>query len=118
METRAYRIKLKPGSLERVRAWAAELTRRREEGLATLRAETVLLGCFFLEQTQDGDYLIAVATAERFEASRTAVEEALEGLDAYQQQFKKDTWASSQRLELLVELNRVHEGDQELGPAR
>ena len=48
METRAHRIRLKPGSLPRVRERAAELTRRRAEVIATMRDETVGLECFFL----------------------------------------------------------------------
>lgn len=43
---------------------------RPEESLETLRDEAVVLECFFLEQTADGDYLIGVMTAESFERSR------------------------------------------------
>ncbi|PYE53657.1 DUF6176 family protein [Deinococcus yavapaiensis] len=109
METRAHRIKLKPGSLERVREWAAEITWRRSEALATLRDETVVLECFFLEQSSDGDYLIAVMTAQSFEQSRAAVQTSLHEIDAYHQQFKRDTWESGKQLELLVDLNRIDE---------
>ncbi|AZI43519.1 hypothetical protein EHF33_12820 [Deinococcus psychrotolerans] len=109
METCAHRIKLKAGSLERVRQWAEELSRRQTEALATLRDETVILECFFLEQAEDGDYLIGVMCAENFEQSRAAVEQSLHSIDAYHQQFKKDTWESGKRLELLVELNLLGE---------
>ncbi|WP_420595610.1 DUF6176 family protein [Deinococcus sp.] len=109
METRAWRIKLKPGSLERVRQWAAELTRRQAEALDTLRDETVWLECFFLERTEEGEYLIAVMCAEDFEQSRAAVEHSLHSIDAYHQQFKKDTWQSGERLEQLVNLDRLDE---------
>jgi hypothetical protein len=109
METRAHRIRLKPGSLPRVREWAAELTRRRAEAVATLRDETVYLECFFLEQAKDGDFLIAVMTADSFEQSKAAVQSSLHDIDAYHQQFKRDAWDSGQRLELLVDLNRLDE---------
>lgn len=109
METRAYRIKLKPGSIERVHEWAEEITRRRREAIATLRDETVVLECFFLEHAGDGDYLISIMTAESFEQSRAAVEKSLRSIDAYHQQFKKDTWETGSRLELLVDLNRIDE---------
>ena len=88
---------------------AAELTRRSPEALATLRGETVYLECFFLEQTDDGDVLIAVMVAGSFEQSRRAVEASLHTIDAYRQQFKRYTWASGRRLELLVDLNRLDE---------
>ena len=109
METRAHRIRLKPGSLQRVREWAAELTRRQPEALVTMRDETVYLECFFLEQADDADFLIAVMTARSFEQSRRAVEASLHAIDAYHQQFKRDTWESGSRLELLVNLNRLGE---------
>lgn len=109
METRAHRIKLKADSLERVRQWAAEITRRQAEAVATLRDETVWLECFFLECAADGEYLIAVMCADSFEQSRAAVEHSLHSIDAYHRQFQKDTWASGERLELLVDLNRLGE---------
>ncbi len=109
METRAHRIKLKSGSLGRVREWAAEVTTHREEAMATLRDETVALECFFLEQAADGDYLICIMAAESFQQSQAAVEKSLHRIDAYHQQFKRDTWKSGHRLELLVDLNRIQE---------
>jgi hypothetical protein len=48
VETVCVRVRLKPGSLSRVRAWAAELTARREEVLATLRDEGVVVESAFL----------------------------------------------------------------------
>jgi len=109
METRAHRIKLKPGSLDRVLQWAAEVTSRREEALVTLRDETVVLECFFLEQEAGADYLICIMTAEDFQQSQAAVEHSLHSIDAYHQQFKRDTWDSGNRLQLLVDLNRMNE---------
>ena len=38
-ETKCIKVKLKPGSLERVREWADELNRRKEEALETMRGE-------------------------------------------------------------------------------
>lgn len=107
METRCFRIKLKPEMLGRVREWAAELGRRKEEAMATLRDETVVLECFWLEQVEGSDYLIAVMTAESFEQSEKAVKQSPHPIDAYHQQFKKDAWESGKRLELLLELNRI-----------
>ena len=109
MKTQAVRIKLKPNSLERVREWAAEVTQRKDEALATLRDETIYLESFFLEEAVDGDYLIGVITAENFEASQEAVERSLHKIDAYHKQFQKDTWESGEPLELLLSLDRLDE---------
>lgn len=94
METRAFRIKLKPNSLARVREWAQEIMRRKDEALETLRDETVLLENFFLEQGEDGEYLIGIMTAESFERAQGAVRESNHDIDAYHQRFKRETWES------------------------
>ena len=47
-------MKLKPDSLNRVRVWAAELNRRKDEVLATLRDEQVVVESVFLDRTSDG----------------------------------------------------------------
>ena len=109
METRCHCIKLRPGSLDRVREWASEITRRKDEALSTLRDESAVLECFFLERAADGDYLIGIMTAESFEQSRAAFEQSIHGIDACHRQFKRDAWESGQRLELLVDLNRMGE---------
>ena len=76
METRAFRIKLKPGSRDRVREWAEQITRRQEEALETLRDEGVLLESFFLDQQDDQDYLIGIMTAASFERSQAVVQDS------------------------------------------
>lgn len=83
--------------------------RRKDEALETLRDETVLLENFFLEQGEDGEYLIGIMTAESFERAQGAVRESNHDIDAYHQRFKRETWESGERLELLVDLNRLHE---------
>ncbi len=104
METRAYRIKLKPGSYDRVRAWAEEIMRRKEEALETLRDEGVLLECFFLDRREDGDYLIGIMTTSDFERAQTVGRDSAHDIDAFHQAFKRDTWDSVDALEGLVEL--------------
>lgn len=104
METRAFRIELKPNSAERVGAWAEEIMRRKGEALQTLRDEGVLLECFFLERRHDGDYLISIMVAEDFERSQAVARDSPHGIDAFHQTFKRDTWDAVDVLEPLVEL--------------
>jgi hypothetical protein len=107
-ETQCVKVKLKPGSLDRVREWATALNEtRREEALATLRDETVIIECAFLDSMPQGDYLIICMKAESVEKSRRAVQVSTHDIDRYHQQFKKDTWESGRRLELLVDLDRI-----------
>jgi hypothetical protein len=107
METRAFSIKLKPNSIDRVRAWAEEIMRRKEEALETLRDEGVVLECFFLDRRDDGDYLISIMAAQDFERSQTVVRTSTHAIDAFHQAFKRATWESEGVLEGLVELTSL-----------
>ena len=104
MDVQAAVITLKPGSLERVREWAETISRRRDEALATLRDEGVSLESWFLFSAGGQDHLICYMRAESMERAQEAARTSLHDIDAYHQQFKKDTWASGQRAELLVDL--------------
>jgi Family of unknown function (DUF6176) len=107
VETRCVKILLKPGSVERVQEWAAELNRRQEEALATLRDEGVYVESVFLDRTEAGDFLIYYMKAESFEQASAVVQHSPHAIDAFHQQFKRDTWVSGRRLELLVDLTLV-----------
>lgn len=107
METRAFRIKLKPDSGDRVRTWAEEIMRRKEEALETLRDEGVILECFFLDRRDDGDYLICIMAAEDLERSQAVARDSTHGIDAFHQAFKRATWDSVDALEPLVELTSL-----------
>ena len=76
METTCVKVRLKPGSLDRVRAWAAELNRRSDEVLATLRDERVIVESVFLDQTSDGDFLIYYLKARSLEEARQVVQQS------------------------------------------
>jgi hypothetical protein len=85
-ETLCRKIKLKPGSLNRVREWAKTLNEtRRAEALATLRDESVVIEAAFLDSTSEGDFLIIFMKAESFEQSRRAVESSTHDIDRYHQ---------------------------------
>lgn len=111
-ELHCSRIKLKPNSLDKVREWATEITRRKDEALATLGDESIFIESFFLERASDGDYLIAYIRAESLEQSQKAVKKSSHAIDAYHQAFKKECWESGERLEMLIDLNRVDEWSQ------
>lgn len=108
-ETRCVKIKLKPDSIERVREWAKTLHERKTEALATLRDESVILEAVFLDQTGEGDFLIYIMKAESFEKVREAVQKSTHEIDAYHQNFKRETWAERKQLEMLVDLDRISE---------
>lgn len=108
METTCVKIRLKSGSLDRVREWAKTLNEtRRDEALATLRDETAVLEAAFLDHTDDGDFLIYVMTVENPQQSKEAVKHSAHPIDEYHRQFKREVWAQIQELEQLVHLERI-----------
>jgi Family of unknown function (DUF6176) len=76
-ETKCVKVKLKPGSLLRVRAWADELKSRREEALETMREEGMVVESTFLDRTSEGDFLICFMKAQSFEKATGVVKQSL-----------------------------------------
>jgi Family of unknown function (DUF6176) len=110
METTCVKIRLKSGSLDRVREWAKTLNEtRRDEAVATLRDETAVLEAAFLDHTDSGDFLIYVMTVKSPEQSRNAVMRSTHPIDEYHRQFKREVWEQIQELEQLVHLERISE---------
>jgi hypothetical protein len=108
-ETKCVKVRLKPGSLLRVRARADELKSRKEEALETMREEGMVVESTFLDRTSEGDFLICFMKAQSFEKAMGVVKQSLHAIDASHQTFKKDTTASVTQLELLVDLDRMSE---------
>lgn len=100
------RVKLKPGSLDRVREWANELNSRRDEAYETLKDEGVYIESAFLERTLEGDFLIYYMRMESMEKAKAAVSKSPHPIDAYHKQFKVDCWESKEQLELLIDFGR------------
>jgi len=97
------RVRLKEGSLDRVRAWAEELNARRDEVLATLRDEGVRIESVFL----DGDSLIYYLRAESIDEAREVYAHSTHAIDAYHQRFKDETFDVQVALELLVDFENL-----------
>ena len=109
LETRGFKVKLKPDSIERVREWAATINARRDEAIDSLRDETVVVESIFLDRTEQGDFLIGYMKAVSFEKNREAVQKSVHEIDAYHREFKQETWLEHKELELLVDLDRIVE---------
>ncbi len=103
METVCAKVRLKPGSLDRVREWATELRTRSDEVLATLRDEGVVIESVFLDSDEQGDFLVYYMKARSLEGAHAVVQSSSHAIDSYHQQFKVDTWQSQTPLELLVD---------------
>ncbi len=108
-ESGCVKIKLKPGSLDQVREWAAELNRRKVEVMATLRDEGVSVEAVFLDSGEDGDYLLYYMKAENLAKASEVGRNSTHPIDSYHNTFKKATWDSTRRLEKLVDFDRIKE---------
>jgi hypothetical protein len=102
-------MRLKPGSLSRAREWAAELTRRRDEVMATMRDETARIETAFLESNADGDFLVYYMRVDDTDANRKAVERSTHAIDAYHASMMQEIVESKQPLELLFDFDRSRE---------
>ena len=103
METVCVRVRLKPGSLNRVHEWATELRTKSEEVLATLRNEGVLVESVFLGSDDHGDFLSYYMKTRSLEEADEAAKRSTHPIDEYHQQFKAETWESRTPLELLID---------------
>jgi hypothetical protein len=103
VETVCVRVRLEPGSLPRVRAWAAELNARRDEVMATLKDEGVRIESVFL----DGETLVYYLKADSLERAREVYARSAHAIDAYHRQFKDETFAQETQLELLIDFENV-----------
>lgn len=106
-DTRCVKIRLRPGTEGRVREWADELRRRKEEALETLRDESVFVESVFLERAPDADFLVYYMKAADLDRSRQVARTSNRPIDVYHRRFKEETWASVANLELLVNLENL-----------
>ncbi len=99
------RIRLKPGSLPRVREWAAHIAANKDAALRTLNNEGVAIESVFLDSNdEDTDYLIYYMRAASLEKAAEVVSKSIDDIDLYHAQFKQDTWEQVVSLEMLVDL--------------
>jgi hypothetical protein len=103
MDTACVKVRLRPGSLGRVREWARELQARSDEVLATLRDEGVLVESVFVDSDEHGDFLVYYMKARNLGAASEAARRSVHPIDSYQRQFKVDTWEDQTPLELLID---------------
>jgi hypothetical protein len=103
VETVCVRVRLEPGSLPRVREWAAELNARRSEVMATLQDEGVRIESVFL----DGETLVYYLKADSIDQARDVYSRSSHAIDAYHQRFKDETFAEQTQLELLIDFENV-----------
>lgn len=105
MKSICVRVSLKKGATEAVKEWFRTLMDRREETLASLKNEGVVVESAFLDQQPDGDFLIYYMRAEDIEKAIAVFQNSSLAIDAYH----KDCWGkyceASSALEQLLDLD-------------
>jgi Family of unknown function (DUF6176) len=104
MDVVASIIELKPNSLDRVEEWAITLNERADEAIATLQDEGVRIESWFHLSLDGKDYLLCYMRTESIEKAHEVVRSSPHAIDAYHQQFKRDTWVVGKSARLLVDL--------------
>ena len=104
MEIIAVVIELQPNSLEQVEEWAKTINKRIDEAVATLKDEGVQIESWFHLPLDGKDYLLSYMRADSLKKAQDAAQKSSHAIDAYHQQFKKDTWIGSTKARLLVDI--------------
>jgi len=115
MDVVASIIELKPNSLDRVEEWATTLNKCADEAIATLQDEGVRIESWFYLALDEKDYLLCYMRAESIKKAHQVVQSSPHAIDAYHQQFKRDTWGVGKSARLLVDFIDGNSNSLDLG---
>lgn len=93
--------------MERAREWARELNSRKSEVIVTLRDEAVIVESVFLLTQSDENYLVYYMKGHDLKAAAEIARKSTHPIDEYHKQFKKETWAEVQLLEVLLDADTL-----------
>lgn len=79
--------KLKSGKTEQLREWMSEVREREEEAVETLQSEGMHSEAAFLEQVEDGDYLVYYMEAENLRRVYESFEKSSHDIDEEHKQI-------------------------------
>ena len=103
-QVQCLRIKLKPGTTDRMVHFLKSLKDRDAEVRKSLQAEGILEESLFLDRTEAGDFLVFLTRAENLEAAAAAFQSSELPLDVETRTLIAETWESARPLELLADL--------------
>jgi hypothetical protein len=102
-------VKLAEGGYQRAQAWAAEISRRKPEALATLKQEGVTIESVFFERIGESDYLVYYMRARDVAQALAAGRTISDDLQAYHRRFQREVWVDVKPLDLLLDLEMTDE---------
>lgn len=103
MEVACIKIRLKPDSLETVRAWASRMTAEMNEVKKLLKNEGMSLESVFLEQGSEGDFLIYYVRSPDLKKTVEICRASQHPIDIYHREVMRQIEAGSIQLECLLD---------------
>ena len=98
------RIRLRPGTTDRMADFLRGLADRPDEVAQSLAAEGIERESLFLDRAPDGDHLIFITRADDLEAAAEAFQNSQLPLDVETRELISETWQEVRQLELLADL--------------
>ncbi len=107
MEVYFGKLKLKPGSIPRVREWVSYFEKNSSEIYSLLRNEGVWIESVFLDTVDGNDYLLYYMKAECVKAAQEIFLKSESPHDQYHLEFLRAVVDSSSKPELLIDMDRI-----------
>jgi len=105
MKVQCHRVKLKEGSLPKIEEWSSKLNQEIEQVKETLTRENVHVESVFLEEAEDGHYLIYYMRAHDFEKAREKAQSDPLPIDVYHGTIMKEVVHSGKKLRCLIDVS-------------
>lgn len=102
-EVACYRIKLKPNSHDKVKAWSQRLNSKASEVQKLIKAEGISVESAFLEKTPEGDFLIYYVRGHDLKKSREISQSSTHPLDIFHRNTMAEISESGVALEALID---------------
>lgn len=104
LELVCYRMKLKPDSIEKVRSWGKKLNSEQDEVYKLLKNEGIVIESAFIEQCNEGDFLIYYLHAHDLRKAREISAASMHPLDKFHKQVMSEITESAVVLENVLDI--------------
>ena len=115
-QTQLLKIRIRPGKTEQVVDFVRSLGDRRDDAMAALRREGMMIESLFLERREDGDYLYYYVKARNLAEANDINMRSNDPLTLEIRRFVADTWGDMASPEPLLDLDLIPEtGESKAG---
>ena len=110
MQVKCERLKLKEGSLRKVKEWTDHLEHSREELQQLFKDRKIKVESFFLSREEKSNYLILYYRADDIDEALNLVEKSSHPLDEYTRKMLLDVAEDRTQLEVLLDITKEKVG--------